>query len=396
MPKTGVILKPGREKSLLQYHPWVFSGAIDQVPSSVQDGEVVDLYSARGTFLARGYYNSRSQIAVRALTFSEEEKIDAEFFRRRIQKAYQYRHIHLGLRDTEAYRLINSEGDYLPGLIVDKYGKFLVVQILTLGMEKLKDLWLPTLMASVDFQGIYERSDLSVRKLEGLPERAGPLAGEVPDQILIEEDGVQFWVDVKKGQKTGFFLDQRVNRRIVGLHGRHRVCLNAFGYTGGFALHLLKNGARQVLHLDASSAGNTLAVHNAEANGVASRLSIDTADAFERLRDYLAQKRTFDLIVLDPPAFAKGLGALRRAARGYKDLNLLAFKLLDPGGVLATFSCSQHIDAKLFRQIIWEASVDARREARILQTLQASPDHAVNLNFPEGEYLKGLLLVMEN
>lgn len=395
MRKTDIYLKPGREKSLLQYHPWVFSGAIDSVSVSELDGEVVDLFSARGTFLARGYYNSHSQITVRVLTFSEEEKINTDFFHRRIQQAYHYRQAYLGLGEVDAYRLINSEGDYLPGLSVDKYGEFLVVQVLTLGMEKLKNLWLPVLKEITKAQGIYERSDLSVRKLEGLPEQVGLLSGQIPDQILIEENGVKFWVDVQKGQKTGFFLDQRVNRRIVGLYGRDRVCLNAFGYTGGFALHLLKNGAKQVLNLDVSPGVNVLAVQNAEVNGVAPRLSIETADAFEKQRVYHAEKRQFDLIVLDPPAFAKTVGSVRRAARGYKDLNLLAFKLLNSGGILATFSCSQHVDARLFRQIVWEASVDAQREVRILQTLEASPDHTRNLNFPEGEYLKGLLLVVE-
>jgi 23S rRNA (cytosine1962-C5)-methyltransferase len=395
MPRLYVTLKPGREKSLLQRHPWVFSGAIAQASPTVQDGDIVEVRSNQGEFLARGYYNSRSQIVIRVLTFSEEEEINGKFFHRRIQEAYRYRQVPLGLEKVEAYRLINSEGDYLPGLIVDKYGKFLVVQVLTLGMEKLRDLWLPALKELNEFRGIYERSDVSVRKIEGLSERTGPLVGEAPGRFLIEEEGIRFWVDLQRGQKTGFFLDQRVNRRIVGSYGQDRICLNAFGYTGGFALHLLKNGASHVINLDSSAEANTLAVQNAEVNGMASRLSFNTADAFEALRLYRSQKKSFDLIVLDPPAFAKSMGAVRRAAQGYKDLNLLAFKLLNPGGILATFSCSHHIDSKLFRQIVWEAGLDAQREVRIIQTLQASPDHTVNLNFPEGEYLKGLLLAVE-
>jgi 23S rRNA (cytosine1962-C5)-methyltransferase len=395
MPKPIVALKPGREKSLLQRHPWVFSGAIRNVSSFIRDGEIIDLHSAQGRFLAQGYYNSHSQIAVRILTFSENEEIDTDFFHRRIQRAHCYRQTYLDLGKTDAYRLIHSEGDYLPGLIADKYEKFLVVQVLTLGMEKLKNLWLPVLKKIGSFQGIYERSDLSVRSLEGLPERTEILVGEVPDQILIEEDGIQFWIDIKRGQKTGFFLDQRLNRKMVGLYGQDRRCLNTFGYTGGFSLHLLKNNASSVLHLDSSSEANRIAFQNAQINGVASRLTIDTTDAFEGLRAYVSQKKSFDLIVLDPPAFAKSMGAIRRAARGYKDLNFLAFKLLNPGGILATFSCSYHIDAKLFRQIVWEASIDAQRDVKILQTLQASPDHTCNLNFPEGDYLKGLLLVIE-
>ncbi len=414
---TGkIVLKRGKEKPILNHHPWIFSGAIHRVENA-NDGDTVDVYDAAGDassrtrgskgnlrddasgeWLARAAYNSRSQIAARVWTFERGEEIDATFFTNKIARAREIRKL-----TGNATRLVNAESDFLPGIVVDQYGDFLVVQFLTLGAELHKEMIVDVLKeivlndvisvvrpSSFVVRGIYERSDVDVRKKEGLKETTGVLFGEEPpDKIEIEENNARFLVDVKRGHKTGFYLDQRVNRLRALPYLRGDV-LNAFAYTGAFGVYAAKCNDARVLNLDASASALELARENFALNGVEANAEFVVADAFEKLREYRAEGKKFDAIVLDPPKFVTSQANLERAARGYKDLNMLAFQLLRPNGFLITFSCSGLVDAKLFQQIVFSAAVDGKRDAQIIERLGQSPDHPIGLNFPEGEYLKGL------
>lgn len=389
----SLLLKPGREKSLLRRHPWVFSGAVDRVQGDPQPGETLDVLDAQGRFLARAAYSPSSQIRARVWTFDADEQVDGVFFRRRVQAALA-RRTTLGLSTvSDATRLIHAESDGLPGLIVDRYGDVLVLQSLTAGSEFWRETLADILLEETGAACIYERSDVDVRTLEGLSARTGLLRGELPAlPLAIQEYGLKFNVDIEKGHKTGFYLDQRNNRRRVGELAAGRDVLNCFCYTGGFTIHALARGAKSVLSVDSSAEALALGQENLALNDLpAGRAEWLEGDVFQLLRKFRDQARSFDMIVLDPPKFAATAAQAEKAARGYKDINLLAFKLLRPGGILATFSCSGGIDAALFQKIVAGAALDAGVEASIVEYLAQDGDHPVSLHFPEGAYLKGLI-----
>jgi len=387
----AIALKPGREKSLLRRHPWIFSGAIDRVDGDPQSGETVDVFSARGDFLARAAYSPHSQIRARVWTFADEP-VNADFFRDRIQSAYVARRTLNAERSTDAYRLIYAESDGLPGLIVDRYADTLVMQCLTAGAERWRDTFTAILPKITSLQNIYERSDADVRELEGLPSRVGPLRGTPPDRQTITEYVSRFIVDIAHGHKTGFYLDQRENRQRVRQLAEGREVLDCFCYTGGFTVNALAGGAKSALSVDTSAEALALARGNVALNDLpAEKVDFLEGDVFQVLRKFRDEGRTFDMIILDPPKFAPTAAQVKKAARGYKDINLLAFKLLRPGGLLITFSCSGGVDAALFQKIVASAALDAGAEAQIIDHLSQGSDHPVALTFPEGVYLKGLI-----
>jgi 23S rRNA (cytosine1962-C5)-methyltransferase len=387
-------LKPGKEKSLLRRHPWVFSGAIDRLHGNPQAGATLAVTSAGGQFLGWGAYSPHSQIRVRIWDWEQSTQVDAAFFYQRLQSAISARRGIPGLESVDALRLVHGESDGLPGLIIDRYRDTLVLQCLSSGPEAWLETIADQLCELTGCRDLYERSDVDVRQLEGLPERVGPLRGSAPpERIPIREGQCRYAVDVYRGHKTGFYLDQRLNRMRVGQLAPGRQALDCFSYTGGFAVAMLAHGAQSVLRLDSSQDALALGEENLALNDFDPGLSPSMqGDVFQLLRRFRDQGRTFDLIVLDPPKFAPTAAQAQRAARGYKDINLLAFKLLRPGGFLATFSCSGGIDADLFQKIVAGAALDAGVQAQIIDRLQQSPDHPVALNFPEGAYLKGLVL----
>ncbi|MHB1293431.1 MAG: class I SAM-dependent rRNA methyltransferase [Anaerolineae bacterium] len=391
-----VRLKPGKDKAARNRHPWIFGGAIAGVKGSPQPGDVVDVYSDGGEFLARGYFNPQSQIVVRLLTWLPED-VGPAFWRSRLQAAIQRRTSLAQAPATDAYRLVFAESDGLPGLIVDRYGDWLVLQSLTLGIERWKPLITDLLMELVAPRGVYERSDVDVRGHEGLKAATGVLAGEEPaTQITVQEQGLRFGVDLRQGHKTGLYLDQRDNRRRVAAYCTGRDVLNVFSYTGGFGVYAAAQGAVHVENLDSSAD----ALQAARANMALNNLARDTdnyvvGDAFQVLRDYRSAGRRFDLVVLDPPKFAFSRSQLNAATRGYKDINMLGMQLLRPGGYLATFSCSGLVSEDLFQKVLFGASVDVGREVRILERLSQGADHPVLLTFPEAAYLKGFICQVE-
>ncbi len=392
MANPALRLKPGREKSLLRRHPWIFSGAIQQVEGEPASGATVDLLSFDREFLARGAYSPNSQIRARVWTFADEP-IDKEFFRKRIQSAIQVRDTWHLIPDTTAYRLIYAESDGIPGLIVDRYGDVLVLQSLTAGSEFWKETLADLLLEETGLATIYERSDADVRELEGLEPKVGLLRGTLSSFLFpIKENNLQFKVNLAEGHKTGFYLDQRANHLRVRELAKDKDVLDGFCYTGGFTLNALAGGAQSVLSIDSSAEALELCRENITLNGLdAARQTSLEGDVFQLLRRFRDEGRSFDLIILDPPKFAPTAAQAERAARGYKDINLLAFKLLRPGGMLVTFSCSGGIDAGLFQKIIAGAALDAGVEAQIIEHLFQGADHPVALNFPEGAYLKGLI-----
>jgi 23S rRNA (cytosine1962-C5)-methyltransferase len=436
-PHTGlataqpcIVLHSGREKSLLRHHPWIFSGAVECVNGAPANGDTLPVRSAQGEFLAWAAYNAGSQITARVWSWLEAEKIDADFFRSRINAALAARDA-LGLstrhnklkpvrpelvegherthsvglaqastgsartecKDSNGMRLIHAESDGLPGLIVDQYGDVLVMQIGSAGAERWRDTCADILQELCNPVCIYERSDSDSRTLEGLELRNGVLHGTLPDNVEVLENGLHFKVDVAAGQKTGFYLDQRDNRALTETLARDKDVLNCFCYTGGFSLYALRGGAKSVLSIDASGDALRIAEENLARNGLdAARAEWQETDVFLALRKLRDQGRSFDLIILDPPKFAPTAAFAEKAARGYKDINLLGFKLLKPGGILATYSCSGGISEDLFQKIIAGAALDAGVDAQIIHHLHASADHPVLLSFPEGAYLKGLVL----
>jgi 23S rRNA (cytosine1962-C5)-methyltransferase len=392
---ADLILKPGREKSLLRRHPWIFSGAVQHVDETLASGETVNLLSFKGEFLARAAYSPHSQIRARVWTFDPEEQISPEFFRRRIQRALAARRTLNSAHFSDAYRLIHAESDSLPGLIVDRYADVLVLQSLTAGSELWKETIADLLLEETGLQTIYERSDADVRELEGLQTIVGTMRGHgLQSPITINEHGLKFKVNLSGGHKTGFYLDQRQNRLRVRQLSEGRDALDCFCYTGGFTLNALAGGAKSVVAVDASAEALLLGRENVALNGQQTE-SVEwcEGDVFQVLRKFRDEARSFDMIVLDPPKFAPTAAQVEKASRGYKDINLLAFKLLRPGGLLVTFSCSGGIDAALFQKIVASAALDAGVEAQILEYLSQGPDHPVALNFPEGAYLKGLICV---
>ncbi|HEY3517255.1 MAG TPA: class I SAM-dependent methyltransferase [Gammaproteobacteria bacterium] len=388
-----VWLKPGREKSLRRRHPWVFSGAIDRVDGHAQAGTTVDIVGSSGDFCGRGAYSPTSQIRARIWTFEAPESIDAAFFRRRLARAVESRR-RLALLDAHgACRLVFSESDGLPGLIVDRYGEYLVCQFLSAGAEAWRATIVELLGELCEPRGIYERSEGGARHKEGLSSRRGLLAGEEPPtELEIVAGGARLVVDIANGQKTGAYLDQPFNRERVAAHARDADVLDAFSYTGGFAIACLHAGARRATLIDSSADALELAKRETAANGVGDRCRFVVANVFDELRSVRDAGTRFDVVVLDPPKFVHSADQVAAGSRGYKDINMLGLALVRPGGVLATFSCSGHVDAALFQKIVAGAAVDAGRTAQILERLAQPPDHPVATEFPEADYLKGLIL----
>ena len=392
-PNPTAWLKPGREKSLRRRHPWVFSGAVGRVDGEPEPGATVELVGSSGEFLARGAWSPASQIRARVWSFEANEAIDVAFFRRRLARAVESRR-RLGLLDAHgACRLVFSESDGLPGLIVDRYGEFLVCQFSSAGAEAWRSTVVELLAELCNPRGIYERSEGGARHKEGLPSRRGLLAGEEPPaELTIAAGGVRLVVDIANGQKTGAYLDQQRNRERVAAHARDADVLDAFSYTGGFAISCLKGGARSATLIDSSPDALKLAEREAASNEVLDRCRFVVANVFDELRVVRDAATRFDLVVLDPPKFVHSADQVTAGSRGYKDINMLGLKLVRSGGVLATFSCSGHVDAALFQKIVAGAAVDAGRTAQIVERLSQPPDHPVATEFPEGDYLKGLIL----
>jgi 23S rRNA (cytosine1962-C5)-methyltransferase len=386
LPK--IILKKGKEKPLLRGHPWVFSGAVAKIEGEVSPGDLGEIYSEEGQYLGAGHLNPASQIILRLLT-QKKEPVDIPFFRERISRAARLRETFLKGK-TNAYRIVNGEGDFLPGLIVDRYGETLVLQSLTAGVERLKGSLVDLLVSEMKPRSIYERSDVATRRQEDLPEVTGLLFGrEVSDRIEIEEYGCHFQVDVKGGQKTGFYLDQRENRSDLKNLSQGTRVLDCFSYTGAFSVYAGLGGAEELTLLDSSEGALKRAEEHFHLNALEQiPHRFIRGDAFEVLRSL---KPEYDIVILDPPPFAKRKGHLSGASRGYKDLNLQALRLLKRGGFLFTFCCSHHVSWDLFQKIIFSAAVDGGREVQLLVRKGHPTDHPVNLCHLEGEYLKGFL-----
>ena len=384
-----VYLKKGRETPVLRGHPWIFSGAIGVVEGDRDAAGVADVYDDQRHWIARGLYNPRSQIRVRLLT-AEQEAIDRDFFRRRLAQASALREKPLaGI--TNGYRLVNGEGDFLPGLTVDRYADFFVCQFLTAGIEQFKEVIVDCLQEIFPAAGIFEKSEGKVREEEGLEASVGVLAGAAPpDLIQIEEHGLKFAIDLRRGQKTGFFLDQRDSRLLLSTLAQDRTVLNCFAYSGAFSVYAFSGLAKQVISLESSRPALELAEKNLGLNGFTGAPGeLLKADAFRYLKEC---RSGFDVIVLDPPSLAPRRSDVTAATGGYKFLNLHALRLLEPGGLLLTFSCSQHLSLDLFQKVVFGAAVDARRRVAILKRLGHPLDHPVSLHHPEGEYLKGFVL----
>lgn len=393
--RAHLTLKKGREKPVINRHPWVFSGAIARIDGEPTPGDIVDVLASDGRWLARGYYNPHSQIRLRILTWQGEQEIDSDFWAARLERAVTGRNLLELEPDTTAYRLVNAEADGLPGLIVDRYNDFLVMQCLTAGIDRRKDLLVDWLAHRFQPAGILERSDVNVRKKEGLIEIAGLRWGRLPPApLVIRENGFLFGVDLLEGHKIGLYLDQRENRSFVcqARFAAGREVLNTFAYTGGFAIYAAAAGAKAITNIEDSADILAQAQHNMERNSFdRPQDEYVVGDAFQVLRQYRDGGRQFDMAILDPPKFAHSQRDLLPATRGYKDLNWLAMRLLRPGGLLATFSCSGLVSLDLFQKVLFSAAVDAGREAQILATLSQAGDHPVSLTFPESAYLKGFL-----
>lgn len=387
-----VTLKAGRGQSLKNRHPWVYSGAIARAPEGAVAGETVLVVDDKGRKLATGAWSPASQISVRVWSFDPAETVDAEFLRRRLQRALARRDAG-GVVDQNAGRLVNGESDGLPGLIADAYGDWIVCQVLSAGAEYWRETVVDLLMEMRPARGCYERSEADVRDKEKLPRRTGLLRGvEPPELIEIGLGDLRFLVDVRKGHKTGFYLDQSDNLDLIRRNAPGREVLNGFAYTCAFAAAALKGGADRVVNIESSREALDLGARNLELNGCdAAQVEQLNGDVFNELRRFRDSGRSFDLALLDPPKFVVNAGQVERGGRAYKDANLLAIKLLRPGGMLITFSCSGHVTPDLFQKIVADAAVDAGREVQILRWLSQAPDHPVATNFPEGRYLKGLL-----
>jgi len=377
-------LRSGADKALRQGAVWVYDNQIESTTGGITPGDICDVFSAKGRFLGRGFYNPHSVIAVRILTWDREESIDEEFFRRRIQAAIDLRK-QIGMYDS--CRLIFAESDYLPALIVDKFCDVLVVQILALGMERFKETIINLLVELVSPQGIYERDDVPIREREGLPQQTGLLYGTVPDQLEILENEARMMVDVRNGQKTGYFLDQRENRAAIRPYVNGKEVLDCFCHTGGFAVHAGIYGAKHVTAVDISETALKTASENAALNGL-ENVDFVCANVFDLLRDYDREGRQFDTVILDPPAFVKNRRALEKATAGYKEINLRGMKLVRPGGILITFSCSQLMTPERFLQMLRDAAGDLGRPVRLLEMRMQSRDHPASIAQEQPLYLK--------
>lgn len=389
-----VILKKGKEKAVMQRHPWLFSGAIDKVKGKPANGDVVRLLNTEGKFMAYGFYNDQSRVALRLLEWNEDVAIDGDWFRKKVAVAVASRAELLADGSTNTCRLIFSEADYLPGLIVDKYADYLSLQILTSGIENNKAVIIDELEKLLRPKGIFDKSDASSREHEGLgASNGGVLAGAHPPEIVeVKENNVVYGINIAEGQKSGFYCDQRDNRHIVAAHAKGKKVLDCFSYTGGFTLNSLKQGAASVTSVDSSALAIETLKQNIELNGLNADLNRTfQSDVNKQLRKFKEEGETFDLIILDPPKYAPSRSALDRAARAYKDLNRIAMLLLNKGGLLATYSCSGAMDIDNFKQVLAWAALDAGKEVQFIYQFCQPEDHPVRASFPEGEYLKGLL-----
>ncbi|MBY8085625.1 class I SAM-dependent methyltransferase [Vibrio fluvialis] len=388
----AIYLVKGREKSLRRKHPWVFSRGISKIEGEPGLGDTVDVYTHEGQWLAKAAYSPHSQIRARVWSF-EKEAIDTAFFVKRIQQAQLLRDDLIERDGLTGYRLIAAESDGLPGITIDKYQDFLVCQLLSAGAECQKDALVEALKQCFPTCSIYERSDVAVRKKEGLEERVGVLHGELPPKsVVIEENGVQISVDIVGGHKTGFYLDQRDSRFQSMKYVKNKDVLNCFSYTGGFGLYALKGGAKRVINADVSQPALDTAKFNAELNEFdisKKRAVFLNADVFKLLREYRDQGTKFDVVIMDPPKFAESKAQLNGACRGYKDINMLAMQILNPGGTLLTYSCSGLMDQVLFQKIIADAALDAGRDVKFIERFEQAADHPTDTAYPEGFYLKG-------
>ncbi len=391
MPELS--LKKARERSVLLRHPWIFSGSVADVRGDPAPGATVEVFSAAAEWMARAAYSPRSQLRARIWTWAKDETVDPDFFRRRLDDAIRRRERIGSAGRVTAYREVHAESDGIPGLVVDRYGEYRVLQFLSSGAEAWREAILAALVERGDCRGIYERSDVDVRSLEGLPPRTGCIWGAPPPaDLVIEENGLRYFVDVPGGQKTGFYLDQRENRSVVRGLVSGREVLNCFAYTGSFSVAALAAGAEVVVSIDSSAPALEWARRNVSLNGLASdRCEWIEGDVFAELRKLRDRARSFDVVILDPPRLAATAAHVHKAARAYKDINLLAFKLLRPGGFLVTFSCSGGVTPELFQRIVAGAAQDAGARAAVIAWLGQPEDHPVALSFPEGRYLKGLV-----
>jgi len=387
-----VRLKKGKEKAVRQLHPWIFSGAIEFAKGKPQNGDLVTVTDNAGEFLAHGFYNNQSRVAVRVLEWNKEVEIDDEWWRIRIRKSIEARKSLLNSTNTNAFRLIFSEADYLPGLIVDKYADYLSVQILTSGIEKVKHILLDELQKQLNPKGIFDRSDAGARAHEGMEASHGILIGEAPPEFVeVVENGIKYHINIAEGQKSGFFCDQRDNRRIVAEHANGKRVLDCFSYSGGFTLNALNLGASEVISVDSSALAIETLKQNIKLNGFdkVPHTAIQS-DVNKQLRALRENDEKFDIIILDPPKYAPSRSALDKASRAYKDLNRIGMLLLNSGGLLATFSCSGAVDITQFKQILAWAALDAGKEIQFVYQFCQPEDHPIRASFPEGEYLKGL------
>lgn len=386
-----LFLAKGREKSLLRRHPWIFSGAVQRLEGKAAAGETIEVVDAAGNWLARAAYSPQSQIRARVWTFDQQEDVDTAFFIRRLQQAQRWRNWLTERDDLTGYRLIAGESDGMPGVTIDRYQDYLVLQLLSAGAEYQRAALLQALQHCFPECAIYDRSDVSVRKKEGLPLTQGPVLGELPPELLpIREHGMQLLVDIRQGHKTGFYLDQRDSRLAARRFARDAEVLNCFSYTGAFAVAALMGGCRHVTSVDTSQAALDIARQNVELNGLdLDRADFIREDVFQLLRTYRNEGKKFDLIIMDPPKFVENKSQLSGACRGYKDINLLALSLLNPGGVLLSFSCSGLMPTDLFQKILADAAVDAGRDIQFIEQYRQAADHPVIASYPEGLYLKG-------
>ncbi|MGC7846686.1 class I SAM-dependent rRNA methyltransferase [Desulforudis sp. 1088] len=381
-----VRLTGGRPHRVLAGHPWVYRTEVTGIPGDLEPGAIVDVLDDRGRFVGRGYANPASQIFVRILTRLKDEKVDRAFFRRLLETAVAYREMFV--HDTTAYRLVNAEADFLPGLIVDRYGDYLVVQTLALGIARRQDLLADLLEELLRPKGIYERNDVSVRGLEGLEQVKGLLRGTLEKPVVVEENGIKLVIDIEDGQKTGFFLDQRENRLAVRSLVKGARVLDCFCYAGGFAVNAAVAGAREVVCVDVSAGALALAREHGRINNVEERMAFREGNGFDVLRDLAAEGERFDVVILDPPSFTKSKSAVEGALRGYKEINLRGLKLIPPGGFLVTCSCSYHVTEDLFTAVVAEAARDTGRQLRLVEFRRQAKDHPMLLSTPETYYLK--------
>lgn len=388
-----IYLNIGREKSLLRKHPWIFSKAVNKIKGNPMFGDTVDVFDNKGNWLAKGAYSPESQIRVRVWSFNPNEEIDKDFFLNKLKSAQSRRDWFINRDGLTGYRLIAAESDGLPGITIDKYDNIIVCQLLSAGAEFQRYTIVACLQELYPDCAIYERSDVDVRRKEGLEPTTGWLTEPLDStEVIIKEHGLNIHVDVKEGHKTGFYLDQRDSRKAAANYAKGKSVLNCFSYTGTFALHCAANDAKEVINVDVSQTALDLAKRNLEINGLENaNVKFVKEDVFQLLRKYRDEKRKFDMIILDPPKFVDSKAQLTRACRGYKDINMLAMQLLNPNGTLLTFSCSGLLDASLFQKVVADAALDARKNVYFVERLHQAADHPVGSQYPEGYYLKGLV-----